>query len=508
MGGKQCDRRYVTVLLVAIFAYSLIFSAATIWKHNQFNSYAWDLGTFDQVLHDSVFEGRPFYYTLDLFMNPSGQYFAIHFSPILILLFPLYRLLPHPELLLVVKSAAMGAAAYPLYLLTKRLTGDTRTGVLLGLTYLLSPCIEGANWFDFQPQSLLPLLVFSTYYLLLAGRTRLYLLSTALTLAVEEHSTIIIPTVFAIYLLSGGFRGLSKKLQDRHTLFLLIATIALSAAALTASIYFKQLYPHDPAYEDIYVSTDAYSSLGFEGNAFTAPLYAVTHPADLFRALTHDSTLKIIYIALLFAPLLFAPLLSGAPAASVLLLAPFLLSNYRAYYMLGAHYPLYFMPPMYITAALFLSRRGNGGRGVATAMLVSTAVFALALSPISPASTQLNNGYLWYPQNDLTPAEVTQIHEIIDTIPADASILTQNQFFPHVSSRANAYSVPVTPFSDTQLPQIEEYLKTIMGGCDYVLLDSGDGAQLTPMAVSLAETDAGLKAAARAGNTTLYRRTP
>jgi len=508
MGEKQGDRRYHTALLVAIFAYSLIFSAATIWKHNQFNSYAWDLGTFDQVLHDSVFEGRPFYYTLDLFMNPSGQYFAIHFSPILILLFPIYRLIPSPELLLVVKSTALGAAAYPLYLLVKRLTGDTRTGLFLGLTYLLSPCIEGANWFDFQPQSILPLLVFTSYYLLLAGRTRLYLLSATLILLVEEHSTIIIPTTFAIYLLSGGYREIPKKLRDRHTLLLLIATITLSAAALTTSIYFKQIYPHDPAYEDIYVSTDAYSVLGFEGNAFTAPLYAVTHPADLLRALTHDSTLKIIYIILLFAPLLFTPLLSGAPAVSVLLLAPFLLSNYRAYYMIGAHYPLYFMPPLFIAAAHTIRRRGEGGRGVATAMLVSTAVFALALSPISPATTQLNSGFLWYPQNNLTPTEITQIHEIIDTIPPDASILTQNQFFPHVSSRANAYSVPVTTFSEAQLPRIEEYLKTIMGGCDYVLLDPGDGAQLTPLAIRLAEADAGLKVAARAGNTTLYRRTP
>jgi hypothetical protein len=141
-------------------------------------------------------------------------------------------------------------------------------------------------------------------------------------------------------------------------------------------------------------------------------------------------------------------------------------------------------------------------------MLVSTAVFALALSPISPASTQLNTGFLWYPQNDLTPTEVTQIHALIDTIPADAPILTQNQFFPHVSSRRNAYSIPVTPFNEAQLPQIEAYLKTIMGGCDYVLLDAGDGAQLTPVAVRLAGSDTGLREVARVGNTTLYRRTP
>ncbi|HIH89537.1 TPA: DUF2079 domain-containing protein, partial [Candidatus Bathyarchaeota archaeon] len=71
-------------------------------------------------------------------------------------LFPLYRVIPAPELLLVVKSIAVGAAAYPLYLLTRRLTGNIPTGAIMGLIYLLSPSIHGANWFDFQPRSCSP----------------------------------------------------------------------------------------------------------------------------------------------------------------------------------------------------------------------------------------------------------------------------------------------------------------------------------------------------------------
>jgi uncharacterized membrane protein len=51
------DRRWIGVLLPVIGVYSAIFSIATIWKHYSFNSFAWDLGTFDQVQHYSVFEG-------------------------------------------------------------------------------------------------------------------------------------------------------------------------------------------------------------------------------------------------------------------------------------------------------------------------------------------------------------------------------------------------------------------------------------------------------------------
>jgi uncharacterized membrane protein len=45
------------MLLPAIGVYSAIFSIAAIWKYYSFNSFAWDLGTFDQVQHYSVFEG-------------------------------------------------------------------------------------------------------------------------------------------------------------------------------------------------------------------------------------------------------------------------------------------------------------------------------------------------------------------------------------------------------------------------------------------------------------------
>lgn len=508
--GRIHDKQYVYALMLAICAYSAIFSVATCWKHYQFNSYAWDLGTFDQILHDSVFEGRPFYYTLDLFMNPSGHYFSIHFSPILLLLLPIYRLFPVPQLLLVVKSLAVGAAAYPLYLITKKLTGSPRAGVLLGLAYLLSPCIQGANWFDFQPQSFLPLFVFSAYYFLESGSIRLYLLTIVLTLIVEEHSSVIVLVMLGVFLLGTGVRNIPHKFEDRRIQVITLLTIALSLSALAASIYFKQLYPPNPQFSDVYSSVNAYSILGFEGNALTAPLYAITHPTDLLRALFYDSTLKIVYIVFLFAPLFFTPLRSGPTALSVILLIPFLLSNYRAYYMIGAHYPLYIMPLMFISTAYFLRGRPNKGYGAAAAMVVSTAVFALALSPLSPASTYLSDvsNILWYPRNHMTPTEIAEVHAMMATIPGDASILTQNHLFPHVSGRINAYAIPVTPFGDTQLPAVEEYLRSLMERSEYILLDSSDGNPLTPLVIRLVEADQRYKPVTSVGDVTLYRRTP
>ena len=498
------EKGYERLLIACIAAYSLVFFAATLWKHLSFDSFAWDLGTFDQILYSSVFAGRPFYYALDLFMNPSGHYFAIHFSPILALLFPLYRVFPGVPLLLAVKSVAVASAAYPLYLITKRLTASPSTAFFLGVSYLLSPAIQGANWFDFQPQCLLPLLVFASFYFLISGAVLPYLAAVSMTLAVEEHAVVIVLTMIAVYAIEVIMRRKSTPMSRRQAL-LIAATVALSLATLAAGMYFKSAYPPSPPFNDIYDSSEAYSVLGSGGNAFTAPLYAMTHPADMLRAASYDSVLKTLYIVLLFAPLFFTPLLSGAPALGAVLLLPFLLSNYRAYYMIGAHYPFYVMPLMFVSAAHFLRGRGNLAKMIA----ISTVAFALVFSPISPASTYLNASLslLWYPDNTMTPATIAEIHAMIASIPADASVLTQNHLFPHVSTRLEAYAVPVVHFDAQQLPAIEEYLRQLIARSEYLLIDSTDGGQLTPTLLRLIK--AGTHSAVDShGAVTLYRRAP
>lgn len=499
------EKGYRRLLIACIATYSLVFFTATLWKHLSFNSYAWDLGTFDQILYSSVFAGRPFYYTLDLFMNPTGHYFAIHFTPILALLFPLYRVLPGVPLLLAVKSVAVASAAYPLYLITKRLTASPGTAFFLGVSYLLSPAIQGANWFDFQPQCFLPLLVFASFYFLLRGAIIPYIAAVSLTLAVEEHAVVIVSTMVVIYAIE-AVRARKKEPPGRSHALVIASTVLLSLATLGAGMYFKSAYPPNAPFNDVYESADAYSILGTGGNAFTAPLYAITHPVDMIRALSFDWVLKTFYIVFLFAPLFFTPFLSGAPALGAVLLLPFLLSNYKAYYMIGAHYPFYVMPLMFVSAAHFLRGRGNLAKMIA----VSTAAFALALSPLSPLSTNLSASpsLLWYPNNSMTPTTIGEINSLIASIPSSASVLTQNHLFPHVSTRLEAYVIPVVHFDAQELPTVEAYMRQLISRSEYILIDSTDGAQLTPTLLRLIEEAGTHRAIDSRGSVTLYRRVP
>jgi len=66
-------RKYEVILLSLILIYTIIFTYHTCLKHHCLNSYAWDLEVFNQVFHSSIFGGRFFYYTPDLFNNSGSS---------------------------------------------------------------------------------------------------------------------------------------------------------------------------------------------------------------------------------------------------------------------------------------------------------------------------------------------------------------------------------------------------------------------------------------------------
>ena len=197
-------RLYVFLVIIAIIAYGVVFSYATVLKHDVFQSYAWDLGTFNQALYTTLYNGKLFYYTPELFLNPTGSYFAQHFSPMLFLVLPVYALSPSPTTLLIFKSFILALGALPLYLLAKELLKSNKAGFILAIVYLLYPGLQAANWFDFQPQIFLPLLFFSACYFMIKHRWKLYFLSVVLALMVEEDVVFVVIVLALYYFLATG----------------------------------------------------------------------------------------------------------------------------------------------------------------------------------------------------------------------------------------------------------------------------------------------------------------
>ena len=483
--------RYDYLILISISVYAVAFSYFTCLKHYAFSSYAGDLGIFNQAFYTTVFHGRLFYYTVENYVNPSGSYFAIHFSPILFTLIPFYAISPRPETLLILQSCILALGAIPLYLIVKESVKDEKLAVFASLAYLLYPALQGANWFDFHPQAFYPLLIFSTYFFFVRERWAPYAISTLLTLMVMEWSAFMVIALSANLLLMelrlDHFKNLKSKailtsiksLATRKNI-VLIFTIALAVTWWFFADYVQSAFPLDPNFKPLLRAVRNYKVLfGTESGDFEPllliPTYILLHPQRALNALLYDYHLKFLYLVLLFAPLLFIPFRSKLVLSPIALLISALLSNHKSLYTIGNQHALHIFPFVFLAFADGLKNLPNGKK-LGGPLMAATLLFIISTSPISPMSYAFLNEVqlLWYPKSPLTIDENVEVmHQVIRLIPTNAPILATNSLFPHVSNRLNAYAVPAWIWSYNP-NMAAEYLSRLIDKSDYVLLRASE----------------------------------
>jgi uncharacterized membrane protein len=467
---------YILLTIISSIVYGAVFSYFTILRSNSFFSAAWDLGNFNQAFYTTLYNGRLFYYTADMFFSPSGSVFAIHTSPILFLLVPFYAVSPSPEALLVLKAFGIGFAAVPLHLLSKQLLKNSKVGFIVASVYLLSTPLQGANWFDFQQSAFMPLFIFMTYYFMVSRNWKLYFPAMLLSLMIEEHVAVVIG-MLAVYYFSykSRLKTIPKSIRQlkMDDNLAVILTLVMCVVYLFVALSLKNSFQVSPYFADLYKASGNYQILGSGGgDILSLPIYAALHPQQMFQALIYDFTFKFFYVIVLFAPLLFFPLRNRFLLGILILLSPFLLSNYRPYYLLGVHYPFYVIPVIFIAMLYGLARLGRNARifNLRT-MIVATLLFAICMSPLSPISkTFVSQNYAQYsPVEFFLDKNAQSLNDLVNLVPVNASILTQNVIFPHVSNRINAY---VIPFSDYEKPSaMETYVDQLINNSEYVLLD-------------------------------------
>jgi len=134
------DRRFFKdkiqiCIIVCITAYTLIFSYFTIMRHYSFDSGAWDLGTYEQMLWTTIHSGKLFWAAPDP-INPTGFFFGTHFSPILFIILPIYFLHQATETLLILQSFVLALGALPLYWLARDELKSKIAGLIIAVAYL------------------------------------------------------------------------------------------------------------------------------------------------------------------------------------------------------------------------------------------------------------------------------------------------------------------------------------------------------------------------------------
>ncbi|POX38248.1 hypothetical protein C3486_23975 [Streptomyces sp. Ru73] len=135
----------------------VLFAVLSVQRYRTLGTLSWDLGIFEQVVRAYAHLRAP---VADL-KGPGANILGDHFSPVLVLLAPLYRLFPSPVTLLVAQAALFALSAVPVTRCAGRLLGR-RAGLAIGMAYGLSWGVQRAVDFDFHEIAFaLPLLAFS-----------------------------------------------------------------------------------------------------------------------------------------------------------------------------------------------------------------------------------------------------------------------------------------------------------------------------------------------------------
>jgi len=498
------------LIAVVMLIYILSFSKVSILRYRTFNTYAWDLGLFNQAFLTTLKHGKLFFSTVELFMSQTGSIFAIHLSPVLFLLLPFYALYPHPETLLVAQTVILAIAAIPLYLIAKTKLKSKWAAFFLVLAYFLYPPLHGVNWFDFHPQAFIPLFMFITLYYVDKGKLLPSLIFTTLTLSVEETGTSLLMIILGIYLLLHYRKEIKVKTRsesNEKTIYLdisvgtipsiLIILIIFSLIwFLTAQWVKSTFFPINPEFYSNYKASKNWAVLGVD-DPIKIPFYVFSHPNKVVQALRYDVFWKFIYIVLLFGSLAFLPLRSGFVLVISVFLIPFLLSNYLPYYMVGHQYAAYVIPLVFMATIDALSTsRNDPDRKAILCLLTTSVIFFSIASPLGPISAY-NNISLDYKPLKITREEMKHIsllNEVIESIPPDASVLTQNNIFCHFSNRVNAYTIPSFTLEDPDAWKFIGYARQLIKKVDYIVLDTKKDIYTPSFVTTLIKDDFGLRA--------------
>jgi uncharacterized membrane protein len=458
-------------LHLMVVLYVISFSINTLIRHYTFASSAWDLGIFNQALYTTVKQGKLFYYTPELYANPSGTIFGVHFSPILFLVIPFYIILPKPETLLVIQTIVLASGVYPTFLIAKKTLQNRSISLLFSLLYLIYCHLHSVNLFDFHPDAFfVPFALFSWYFFTKQKWTG-YFLFLLLCFFTKETSSIPFLVVGLIDAWSmrekivTSFR--KSKFQDRR-IFIPIATIAISIlwyAVATAFIHF-----FNPSPSSRFVQGTPWGIFLGENPLGLSILESIT-TLDFSGALQYEFNMKLFYLFTILAPLAFLPVIKYSyflPVVPWLLLA--FLSNYSPYYGLGYHYSAIVVPFAIIAAVYGLERLGltfnlNEKRllQLLKKVVLVALLFALSISIMSLPLTKIE--LLSVSKHD------KYVYEAIKIIPPEASVLTQYDIFPHLSSRVNSFVVP-PPFEALKRDYYYSYVKTLFGkGIEFILID-------------------------------------
>jgi uncharacterized membrane protein len=446
------------ILFIGMIVYIITFSILLSFTHYAFSTYAWDTGIFNQVLW-STLNGKPFYYTVEPFISTNNSFLATHFSPILIMILPFYALYPNVEILFLIHSTIITIGSLIVCKLARLILRNDKYALILAFAYLLNPLVIGVSveWFHLE-DFFMVFALFSTYFFFKRSWKR-YIIFTILTLMSIEYAAI--PVLF--FGISALLLWKGSQNYDKNTFHFALITIALAAVWFLLARNFQLMLGYNA--EGVVKSWRVLGADSLE----QVPLKVFLDPVAAWNAFTYDWGYKSVYLLMIFAPLLFIALLKPLyflPALPWLLVA--MLSNFEPHYVIWTHYSSFIIPFLFLATIFGLKEFLDNSTTLFTKKLMKL----IQISVLIAAMITIVLGSLNYSSiMGFDSRHISSLNDVLDLIPSNASILAQDNIFPHVSGRFEAYTIPSPTWEGFSLIAIETLNNTLAKKPEYIIID-------------------------------------
>lgn len=396
-------------LVVLIATYLVTVGLATLRNHWGFGTFGFDLGIFDQGVWLLSRFHEPFVTVMGL------NLFGDHASFFLVLVAPLYWLMPSASVLLGLQTLALGMAAVPLFLIARHVLRNELVAVAGAAMYLLHPAVAWTNFENFHPDSFEVPILFLVLYAMLKRSWVPFLVGVVALLTIKED----------VPLLTAGLGIYVALFHDRK-----IGLITLYLSLVWLFVAIGILFP---ALNGVGTLDEFRVPFGgFRG--FFSTLF--TRPWEVAAVLWEDE--RRWYAWQLFAStgLLFVL----APALALVALGPLfsnLLSTFWYQYHIQYHYTTLIVPIL-VTASIVGAAKLRSRRvrtGLMAAGLAASAIAAYMWGPMFFARHPA-------PVADPTSAQVDAVYEAIALVPPDATVSAFYSYVPHLTHRRLIYEFP------------------------------------------------------------------
>jgi uncharacterized membrane protein len=416
---------YIVLVFLLIAAFVLVFSLLSFGRHDSLKSYLNDLGAYDQVVWNTA-HGHFFEITTSMFSEKN--FFAGHFSPILILCVPFYLIFPSPKWLLFFQALAVGLSAVPIFYFAREKLKSQALGLVFLISYLLYPVLHNGLLYDFHEVVFATVFASWAFYFLEKGKDRWFILFAVLLALSQEHLPLLV-FMMGIYLffvkkrrrfgLAVGFFSL---LYFLSVVFVLMPFF--SSSENLALLQNNSTYP------------SRYAWLGASLGGIVKKI--ITDPLSIAGVLISPERIK--YLFLLVMPV-FSLAIFAWPIAIILpLILINILSSNSMTFNISFYHSAIFAPFVYFSS-IFVFRKWLLGIKKIKIMFASLILIFSFFSAVMFGLTPLSNHYSL---NDFRPSDHSKkISEIKKIIPPNAALSVQHNLGPHFTERQYVYRFPL-----------------------------------------------------------------